>query len=162
MKIGEAAVYRFFVRTTRRTQWPAGFEPDAAPATAAPDAVAAVASGAGLFGPTKGKAKQTALAAAAPKEPEKPRPYRSQMLPHLAFIKEQRRGGESWRQIAQALESRKGVRVSYQAVAEFYARTQSREHLAAAKQQAGLAPSPFAPSQTSPGLEDDPVKQFLS
>ena len=165
IKIGAAAVYRFYDRTAKRTQWPAGMEPDnkglVAELSSTPSADAPKAS---LFGTSRSR-NRPLLATAAPAAPEagKPRPYRSQLLPFLAFIAEQRRAGESWRQIAVALKTRKGISISYQAVAQFYKRTHARQQRAAAKAgdtstapSAGTSPAPDSFS------DDDPITKYLS
>ena len=90
-----------FRRTMSRKKWPAGMEPVSQTGT-------------------------DSQAAKTPAQDGPPKPFRSRLNPHLAFIQAQRKDGQSWRQIADDLAAR-GVRVSFQAVADFHSRTVARE-----------------------------------
>ena len=145
-------VYR---RASKRTKWPAGLEPEAQAAPAADPILTTGASTkpAGIFGGVKQSEKAPVSAPTSEAhEPGPPKPFRSQMLAHLPFIRAQRAAKQSWRQIATDLAAR-GVRVSYQAVASFYERTQAREK----RREEENAPHPTASPTSAPAqAEPDP------
>ena len=142
------ALYRFFQRSSRRTRWPLGMEPDAGGTGQTVPGEETQGQGGRLAGLWK---RKTTAATAAAAETTKPRPYRSVLLPHLALIRAQRAAGESWQQVADAL-ARRGVRVSRQAVAEFARRAQVREQKARVGKESTTGKGAVA---TTPGTGEE-------
>lgn len=121
VKITGRGVNRFFAAIKRRTAWPLGMEPTS-PASISAGGPHSMAPGRpSVLGSKRG---QKAVPTSGPTGVLER--SRSQLFPHMAFIAAQRSAGESWRQIAESLGAR-GIKVSHQAVSDFFKRTLERE-----------------------------------
>lgn len=132
-------VNRFFAAIRKRKTWPLGMEPQptAAPLAAGPETTSPEPHG--VLGGKRGRKGRPAS------EPDR---HRSRLFPHLASIQTQRAAGDSWRQIAETLAAR-GIRISHQAVSDFFRRTCTREARRAAEtaipQPGNVTSNPKAP-----------------
>jgi IS5 family transposase len=82
---------------------------------------------------------------------EHPKPFQSQLWPHLETIRQMRRERKMWTEIADHLKT-KGVTVSYRTVRNFFLRTRSpkRRIPAGFEEALGVIPKQPAPAAPAP------------
>jgi len=82
---------------------------------------------------------------------EHPKPFQSQLWPHLETIREMRRTRKTWVEVAKHLQTQ-GVTVSYRTVRNFFLRTRSpkRRIPAGFEEALGVVPKPPATLREGP------------
>ena len=95
---------------------------------------------------------------------EHPKPFQSQLWPHLETIREMRRARKTWAEITKHLQTQ-GVTVSYRTVRNFFLRTRSpkRRIPAGFEEALGVVPKqpatvPAGPAQPAAGVRSQPKR----